>query len=140
MGEFGAEGENSDRKPAYFICFIFGCFVMHIKAAAACISGGYCCFLRKPLRLNISRMLTEDILTPCRLKIIKQIHSRPDGTQCYSNRAKIGIQPIKMQNIQNISILSKQFTGLLWKEYFRLHQEKKNSLRAVKIEANAILI
>lgn len=47
-----------------------------------------------------------------------------------------------MQNIQNISILSKQFTGLLWKEYFCLHQEKKNSLRGeeVKIEANAILI
>lgn len=82
---FGAEGENSDRKPAYFVCFIFSCFVLHIKAAAAHISGGYCCFLRKPLRLNISRMLTEDILTPCRLKIIKQIHGRPDGTECYSN-------------------------------------------------------
>lgn len=45
-----------------------------------------------------------------------------------------------MQSIQNISILSKQFTGVLWKEYFCLHQEKKNSLRAVKIEANVILI
>jgi len=39
MGEIGAEEENSDIKPADFACcFIFGCFVMPLKAAT-CIGG-----------------------------------------------------------------------------------------------------